>query len=135
MIVTIDTNVLVSGTVFRGLPGKIIDAAIDRRFTLALSPAILSEYEDVLVRSKFGFNAEAVEVVVRDMEAHAVIVYPTKRHSIVADDPDDNVIIDCAVEANADYIVSGDAHLTELAQVEGIPVVTPAQFVDLFEQL
>mgnify|MGYP006310416445 CR=1 FL=1 len=97
MIVAIDTNVLVSGTVFRGIPGKIIDAAIDRTFTLALSP--------------------------------------TKRHSIIANDPDDNAVIDCAVEATADYIVSGDAHLTELAQVKGIPVVTPAQFVEQFKQL
>jgi hypothetical protein len=135
VIVTIDTNVLVSGTVFRGIPGKIIDAAIDRTFTLALSPAILREYEDVLLRSKFGLHAEAVQLVVRDIEAHAVIVHPTKRHSIIANDPDDNAVIDCAVEATADYIVSGDAHLTELAQVKGIPVVTPAQFVEQFKQL
>lgn len=102
---------------------------------MALSPAILREYEDVLLRGKFGFNVEAVEVVARDMEAHAVIVYPTKRHTIVAEDPDDNAIIDCAVEANADYIVSGDAHLTELGQVEGIAVVAPARFAELFGQL
>lgn len=133
MIVTIDTNVLISGTVFRGLPGRIIDGAVDHKFTLALSPAILREFKDVLSRSKFGFNVDAIEVLTRDMEAHAVIVYPTKRHRIVADDPDDNAIIDCAVEAKADYIVSGDGHLTKRQEVEGIPVVTPAKFLEMID--
>ena len=133
MIATLDTNVLVSGTVFGGIPGSIINAAVDRRFTLALSPAILSEYENVLSRSKFGLLVEAVKVLVRDMESHAFMVYPTKMHQIVAEDPDDDAIIDCAVEAGADVIVSGDGHLTQLKRVEGIAVVTPAMFIKMLE--
>lgn len=131
MIATIDTNVLVSGTVFGGVPGRIINAAVDRRFVLALSPAILHEYQEVLSRSKFGLRPEAVELLVRDMESHAIIVYPMKKHQIVADDPDDDAVIDCAVEAGADVIVSGDSHLTDLTQVEGIPVITPAGFLEM----
>lgn len=133
MIVTLDTNVLVSATLFGGVPGRIMEAAIDRRFTLALSPAILSEYETVLSRSKFGLASEAIEVLVRDMESHGLVVYPVRQHQIVVEDPDDNAIIDCAVEANADVIVSGDRHLNELATVEGIPVLTPARFVERLE--
>ena len=131
MIATLDTNVLSSGTVFGGVPGSIINAAVDRRFILALSPAILHEYENELSRSRFGLLAEAVELLVRDMKSHAFIVYPTKKHQIVVDDPDDNAVVDCAVEARADVIVSGDSHLTELKQVEGIPVVTPAEFLEM----
>lgn len=131
MIATVDTNVLVSGTLFGGVPGTIISAAVDRRFTLALSPAILNEYEEVLSRSKFGLAIDAVEVLVRDMESRAFVVHPTKMHKVVADDPDDDAVIDCAVEANADIIVSGDGHLTELKQIEGIPVVTPAKFIEM----
>jgi hypothetical protein len=129
----LDTNVLVSGTLFGGVPGSIISAAVDRRFTLALSPAILSEYENVLSRSKFALAVDAVEVLVRDMESHAFMVYPTKKHEIIADDPDDDAVIDCAVEAKADVMVSGDSHLTELKQVEGISVVTPATFLEMLE--
>ena len=133
MIATLDTNVLVSGTVFGGIPGSIINAAVDRRFTLALSPAILSEYENVLSRSKFGLLVEAVKVLVRDMESHAFMVHPTKMYQIVAEDPDDDAIVDCAVEAGADVIVSGDGHLTQLKRVEGIAVVTPAMFIKMLE--
>jgi hypothetical protein len=131
MIATLDTNVLISGTLFGGLPGRIVDAAVDRRFTLALSPAILAEYEGVLLRAKFCLNPAAVEVLVRDMEAHALLVYPRTPHELVLSDTADNAIIDCAVEAKADVIVSGDAHLKDLQETAGIPVVTPARFVEM----
>jgi len=131
VIATIDTNVLISGTVFRGIPGRIIDASIDHRFTLALSPSILREYRNVLSRRKFGFHPDVVEALAQDLDAHSVIVYPKKHHQVVMDDPDDNAIIDCAVEANADYIVSGDAHLTTLGTIEGISILTPAQFIEI----
>jgi uncharacterized protein len=130
MIATVDTNVLVSATLFGSVPGRIMDAAFDRRFTLALSPAILTEYQDLLSRSKFGLPLQAVEVLARDMESHALIVYPVKRHHIIMEDDDDNAIIDCAVEAKADLIVSGDSHLTSLRTIEGISVVTPPQFIE-----
>lgn len=130
MIATVDTNVLVSATLFGGVPGRVMDAAIDRRFTLALSPAILTAYRDLLSRNKFGLPLQAVEVLVRDMESHALIVYPTKRHHIMVEDDDDNAIIGCALEAQADLIVSGDTHLTSLRTIEGISVVTAAQFIE-----
>lgn len=130
MIATLDTNVLVSGTLFSGVPGHIIDAAVDRRFTLALSPAILHEYANVLSRDKLGLSADAVAVLVGDMESHSLIVYPTNAHQIVAEDPDDDAIIDCAVAASADIIVSGDRHLIDLKEIQGIPVITPAMFAE-----
>lgn len=128
MIATLDTNVLVSGTLFGGIPGKILDAAIDRRFTLALSHEILSEYQAVLSRRKFRLPSEAIQLLVRDLESLALIAAPRIRHHMVIDDPDDNVIIDCAVEVKADLIVSGDVHLKALESVQGIPIVPPAEF-------
>jgi hypothetical protein len=131
VIATLDTNVLISGTVFGGIPGSIIDAAVDRQFALALSPALLSEFENVLCRDKFGLSRAAVEVLVRDLESHALVVHPKKKHHVIVDDPDDNAVIDCAVEAGATFIVSGDGHLTDLRQFEGIAVVTPAVFSEM----
>lgn len=131
MIVTFDTNVLVSGAVFRGVPGRILAASVDHRFTLVLSPPILQEFRDVLSRNKFGFNPDVVEAVTRDLESHSVIAYPKKLHHVVMDDLDDTAVIDCAVEANAEYIVSGDEHLTALGTIERISVVTPIQFVQI----
>jgi uncharacterized protein len=131
VIVTVDTNVLVSGVFFGGVPGRTMSAAESGIFTLALSPAILDEFRQVFSRPKFGLDPNAVQLLVADIESTALIVDPQKRHQVVTGDRDDDAVVDCAVEANATYIVSGDAHLTSLGTVEGITVLTPRQFVDL----
>lgn len=130
MIVTVDTNVLVSGVFFGGVPGKIVTAAREGVFTLAITPLLLDELRQVFSRAKFGITPDAVRLLLDDLESFATIVYPGKRHQVVERDPDDNAVVDCAVESGSSYIVSGDPHLTEMDVVQGITVVTPRQFVN-----
>ena len=130
MIVTIDTNVLVSGVFFGGVPGRIVTAAREGVFTLAMSPLLLDELRQVFSRAKFGITPDAVRLLMDDLESFATIVYPGKRHQVVERDPDDDAVVDCAVESGSSYIVSGDPHLTEMDVVQGITVVTPRQFVN-----
>ena len=133
MIVTVDTNVLVSGVFFGGIPGRIVEAARKGTFTLVMSPLLLSELRLVISRTKFGLDPDAIELLMADIEASVTIVYPRKRHKAVAADPDDDAVADCAIESRSGYIVSGDPHLTDMGAVEGIPVLTPRQFADLLE--
>ena len=111
MTVTVDTNVLVSGVFFGGIPGKIVAAAREGVFPLAMTPLLLSELRRVFSRAKFGLDSDAVRLLMADMEACATIVYPGKRHQVVARDPDDDAVDDCAVESRSLYIVSGDSRL------------------------
>lgn len=53
---------------------------------------------------------------------------------VVADDPDDDKFLDCAVAAQAEIIVSGDEHLLSLGSFQGIQILTPAAFVVLLSQ-
>ena len=131
MIVTVDTNVLVSGVFFGGIPGKIVTAAREGVFTLAMTPLLLSELRRVVSREKFGLHPDAIELLMADMEACATIVYPRKLHQVVLRDSDDDAVVDCAVESDSSYIVSGDSHLTETDTLEGVSVVTPKRFVEL----
>lgn len=133
MIVTVDTNVLVSGVFFGGVPGKIVTAAREGIFTLAMTPVLLDELREVLSRTKFGLTPDAVQVLMDGIEASATIVYPGKRHEGVVRDPDDDAVVDCAVESRSLYIVSGDSHLTEKDNVEGVTVVTPRRFVEVLK--
>lgn len=57
------------------------------------------------------------------------IVLPAQRVEIVRSDPADNRIIECALEAKAQYIITGDSHLIELKEVHGISIVTPGEFL------
>jgi len=89
----------------------------------------MEELEAVLRRPKFGLGPGFAQIVARELEATATIVYPTSRHKAVKSDPKDDMIVDCAVEGHTDYIVSGDNHLLSLVALEGIPVVTPSDFL------
>lgn len=133
MIVTVDTNVLVSGVFFGGVPGKIVTAAREGIFTLAMTPVLLDELREVLSRTKFGLTTDAVQLLMDGIEASSTIVYPGKRHEGVVRDRDDDAVVDCAVESRSLYIVSGDSHLTEMDNVEGVMVVTPRRFVEVLE--
>ena len=130
MIATIDTNVLVSGVFFGGLPGKILTAAREGVFTLAMTPLLLNELREVFARKKFGLTPDMVQLLMEGIEDSATIVYPVKHFQVVARDPDDDAVVDCAVASGSLYIVSGDSHLNDMDQVQGIAVVTPRQFLD-----
>lgn len=75
MIATVDTNVLVSGVFFGGLPGRIVSAAREGVFTLAMTPRLLDELREVLARKKFGLTPEMVQLLMAGIEDSALIVY------------------------------------------------------------
>jgi uncharacterized protein len=102
---------------------------MNQEIELAISPAIMAETERVL-RDKFGFSEDRLEIVRNAMNAFAIQVTPTKMlDGAVPDDPDDDKIVACAVAAGAQAIITGDKHLLKLGSYEGIAVMTVAEFV------
>jgi putative PIN family toxin of toxin-antitoxin system len=125
--VVLDTNVYISAYGFGGKPAAVLRAAILGEFELVTSPQILTEVADKLA-AVLGFDREHVEEVVRQIARVAVVVRPRARLSIVADDADDR-ILEAALESGADCIVSGDRHLLDLVNWEGIRVTKVADFL------
>ena len=70
-----------------------------------------------------------MRAAVRHVAAVATVLKPSERISVVADEPD-NRILECAVSANADVVVTGDRHLVDLKTYEGIDIVTLAVFLE-----
>ena len=131
MIIVCDTNVLISALVFPGgTPDKIVRAVLADRFDHATSPDILTELRRVL-ELKFQLSSERIESTVDLVAGFSELVYPTERLSLVAQDEADNRILECAVTAKADYLVTGDKrHLLPLKEVESIAIVSPAEFAE-----
>lgn len=128
MKLVVDTNVLLSGSLWKGAASQLIDAVLDGEATLCISDALLAEFADVLQRDKFkarlqqsGKDAAAMAARFRDV-GHTVepvaIEVPTALR-----DPDDAHVLACAVSAAADLIVSGDLDLLALKSFRGIPIV------------
>lgn len=130
--VVLDTNVYISAMVFGGIPRKIIQLGIERRILMVTSTAILLEVAGKL-HEKFMWNEEKVKVAIKAISEIAGVVRPTITLDIVKKDLDDNKIIECALEANTDYIVTGDKHLLEIGQSEEIKILTPADFLSFFK--
>lgn len=129
MNVVCDTNVLVSGFLFRGNARTILKLASKDQITGYISIPILRDLEDVLLRPKFHLSRQQVAALLELIQQTFHLVSPTRQVNAVPDDPDDNVIIEAGLAADADRIISGDHHLLHLALFRGLCIVSPAQFL------
>ena len=127
----LDTNIAVSGLLWLGTTGKLIDAAQARSISLYTSAPLPAELCGVLARKKFvkQLQARALDIVeVFDgYAALTTIVTPASIVSAIAKDPTDNAVLACALAAQVDLIVSGDADLLNLKSYQRIPIVNPAE--------
>jgi|ERR1039458_7614869 putative PIN family toxin of toxin-antitoxin system len=129
MRVVADTNVFISALMFGGLPGRFLDLALRRRFTLVTSKALLDELDEKL-RGKFAVSERDALAIREKLEAYANVIEPDFELNAVPDDPDDNRVLECALTGKADFIVSGDRHLLRIGSYAGIAIVTVRQFVE-----
>lgn len=129
MRVVLDTNVLVSAFIrTRGRVTSLWQAARERRYRLVLSPVIISEVAETL-RKDFHWEERRLVNRSKLMARTAEMVVPRLVIDVVQDDPDDNRILECAVEGKADLIVSGDRVLLRLKSYQSIPIVRPIDFL------
>ncbi|MBU4298732.1 putative toxin-antitoxin system toxin component, PIN family, partial [Patescibacteria group bacterium] len=92
-------------------------------------PQILQELIEKLLE-KFDVSLEKVKEFLEIIVFNSQVVYPKNELNIVKKDHTDNKIIECAVEANASLVVSGDKHLLEIKEYKGIKIVSPKQFYE-----
>lgn len=128
--IVVDTNVMVSALLFGGNPREVLLQAIRGEIGLGMSPAMLYELQGVLSRKKFGLAEQLVETVMNEVTGLSDMVFPRKSVSVIERDPDDNMVLECALEYRAQAIISGDEHLLALAAFENIPILTPAQYLE-----
>jgi uncharacterized protein len=130
--VVLDTNVLISAFVFPGGPHEAaLRAGLEGRIEMVTSPVLLAEFARVL-SSKFGWESSRVEAAVLQISRSSMIVRPTAGLAVIADDPDDDRVLEAALEARADSIVSGERHLLEVGEWRGISIVRAAEFIGRF---
>ena len=141
--VVFDTNLFVSSLLVReGLPAQALAAWRAGRFILITSPAIVDEIATTLkyerIRRKYGVTDEQVAALSSLLLADAQVVSgdtkATEVSGAVPEDEDDEIILACAVEVQADLIVSGDGHLLSLTAFRKMPIVTVRQFIDQLAQ-
>ncbi|MBV9036824.1 MAG: putative toxin-antitoxin system toxin component, PIN family [Acidobacteriaceae bacterium] len=129
--ITPDTNVIVSGLYGSGNARRILELAESGAIQIAVSQSILDEIADVLQREKFGWSAAEVKYALGRIVETAELVEPRQTVNVIKDDPDDNRILECAVAARSDYLVTGDKHLLKLGQFGHTKIMKPADFLNM----
>ena len=129
MRVVLDTNVIVSGLNFPGNERRILDLALRGRFELFLSPFILEEVASVLGR-KFDWTEEQSSQALRALGNAATVIEPRRLPETIEGDHADNRVLECAAEASADYLVTGDRrHLLPIGEHLGVTILNAPRFL------
>ena len=131
MRVVLDTNIFISAFLWGGKPRAALERVIEGKDNLFISRPILAELAEVLARPKFGLDGELVERFVRETEDIAEIMTIKERIHTLCRDVDDNAIIECAVAASAEMVITGDEDLLSLVAYRKIRIMTASEYLDL----
>jgi len=139
MRVVLDANVIVSALINpQGAPAQVFDAWRSERFQLLMSPAILEEMGRVLrypkIATYHGWSEERLRTWLEDLARLALMTPGRLTLAVIQDDPPDNRYLECAVEGEAAYLVSGDRALLSLGTYQGIQIVSPRGFLEVLQQ-
>jgi putative PIN family toxin of toxin-antitoxin system len=127
-----DTNVLAAAFISEGICSKILTRGRKKQFQLIVCPVILQEFERVRIKKFSATRNEAKNALEIISGAIHTLIHPSQLVQSVCRDPDDDAILACALEAPADYLVTGDMDLLELKVFKKIQIITPRDFELLF---
>ncbi len=130
MIVVLDTNVLVSGIFFAGAPLEILERRERGEFAIAVSSAILDEYQRVIQRLQSKYDLDAGAPILDVIRVKAITVADAELPARVCEDASDDKFLACAIEARAALVVSGDRLLLRTSGYSGVAIVRPRTFLD-----
>ena len=130
MKVVLDTNVIISAVFWGGPPRRVLEACVDGRLSLMCSMEILDEYVRVLSDPVFGAKPTETTYWTELLLQLADFVVPATIEQVIPDDPADKMFLACALAGEAAAIVSGDKHLLRLGSYQGIPILSPREFLE-----
>jgi len=126
----LDTNILISALGWKGNPKQVLEKIVKGEIELVISDEQFAELSEVLEYPKFGFTEEQKGRFKALILELATFIKPLEKINVIKEDPDDNIILECAATGNADYIVTGDPHLLALKEFRGIKIVTAKRFLE-----
>lgn len=130
MRVVVDTNVLISGVFFGGMPSRILEAWRDGSFEIVVSPEILEEYRRVGEKLAARFAGVSLEPFLALLVMTAEVIEAPALPEQVSRDPEDDKFIACAVAGGCELVISGDKDLLEVSGFRGLKIVTPREFLE-----
>jgi len=133
--IVLDTNIIISALFWKGNQRQILNLVKAGKYETLTSIEIERELIRVLGYPKFGLTPAEILPIINDYRNYTKKVLVTSQINKVIEDPTDNIFLNCAVDGNADYIISGDHHLLNIGSYESIIIVTSEEFLKLEQNL
>jgi len=131
MKVVLDTNIFISSFYWPGNPRKVFDRITNGIDELYIIDEILNEIVSVMIRSKFNTNDDKIKEYVKIIESYSIKLSSKKISEDVSRDKDDNKIIQCGLDGDVDYIITGDKDLLILKEHKKIKIVNPKEYLGM----
>jgi len=145
MKIVLDTNVLVSAFISKqGQPAAVLDLAVTfPEIELILSKPILDEFKGVIsrreVRERFDYSTKRIDQFVTTIRGASTTLEIKSDFKVITEDSNDNLIVNTAVDGEAEFLVSGDRHLQRLKRFKKVQIVSPRTMLgiigDRFQEL
>ena len=131
--VVLDTNIYLSALLFPGsVPEEVLNLGKRRKISIHVSHFILSEIKNILV-IKFDYSDDYAKKLIDEILKFTILIEPTTKIELIKEKKDDNRILECAVSANADFLISGDKkHILCLKKIKDTKIVSAREFLDHF---
>lgn len=126
--IVLDTNILISGYLWKGKPRQAIEAIKTGNFGLLYCTESIEELVRVL-SIKFRLDASEIYRIVLDIKSVGKGINISSKEFPVSEDPSDNLFINLAIDGNARIIVSGDSHLLRLKRYKDIKIIAVSEFL------
>ncbi len=128
--VVIDTNVWLSGLVFGGQPGRVLQLLVEDRLAVVISEELLSELRRKVTK-RFPLYVPQLNLLEASLRQDAEMVRLGNHNITISCDPDDNKFIETALAGKCQYIISGDKDLLDIGVYRDIQIIKPAAFLRL----
>lgn len=128
--VVIDTNIIISGIGWNGNPRRVLEKALNQEIEWLISTELFLELAEAMNYPKLGFSESEKEGIQSIIPAIATFVSISEKITL-ARDPKDDKVLECAINGQAEYIITGDKDLLELKSVKGIRILTAKEFLEL----
>jgi putative PIN family toxin of toxin-antitoxin system len=135
----LDTNLFISALLTaEGNPAKILNRWKAGSFDLVISLPILKETKRVIlypkIRKRLNWTDGEINEFLLGLAQFSFMVSGESKVDVIKDDPTDNKYLACALEGNADYIVTGDQHLLRVGEYKGTKIISPKEFLDILKK-
>ena len=128
MKVVLDTNIYISAAMLGRVCEDVLETCRFGNIDVFISNDIIDELKNKLT-NKFLWKDNQIEAFLENILGFCIIVEVNENISFIEDDPDDDKILECAISADCDFIVSGDNHLARLKSYKSIKILRPADFL------